>query len=38
VFSIVGGYAVEYRGVVDYYRMAYNLREFGHLNGSWRRR
>ncbi len=31
VFSIVGGYAVEYRGVVEYYRMAYNLREFGHL-------
>ncbi|MGH2658919.1 MAG: reverse transcriptase domain-containing protein [Actinomycetota bacterium] len=30
-FSIVAGYAVEYRGVVEYYRMAYNLREFGHL-------
>jgi hypothetical protein len=31
VSSIVGGYAVEYRGVVEYYRMAYNLHEFDHL-------
>jgi group II intron reverse transcriptase/maturase len=31
VFTIVAKYQSEYRGVVEYYRMAYNLRQFGKL-------
>jgi group II intron reverse transcriptase/maturase len=31
LFSIVAGYQQEYRGLVEYYRLAYNLHQFGHL-------
>jgi hypothetical protein len=31
VFSIVAQYQQEYRGIVDYYRLAYNLHRFGRL-------
>jgi group II intron reverse transcriptase/maturase len=30
-FAIVAGYQQEYRGIVNYYRMAYNLSRFGKL-------
>jgi len=30
-FSIIAQYQQEYRGVVDYYRLAYNLHRFSHL-------
>lgn len=32
VFSIIVGYQAEYRGVVNYYRLAYNLRELAYLH------
>lgn len=37
VYSIVVGYQQEYRGVVGYYRLAYNLHRFEHLKWAMER-
>ena len=37
-FSIVAQYQSEYRGVVQYYRLAYNLTGSTGCGGSWRGR